>query len=403
MVSRKLIELKRSYSSALYSFFRVTNLGNSMKTFFKDPQKPPQFKYIDRLTLHRAENRLRDLRRLSRDTRLTRSEMLFIERRIQETLVLRHFLRLRENPDLVNRQTTAKYLKMQEVLYGALDPELFSGIVQRLHFLAKRRGPKYINALKEIEGLLNIKTEKIALYIPKDETFHHYKQLFHQSFPELHKVLSGIRVAQNYSVEDTVGVLEQALRAVGAEKKGWKVLISLGGANVSVAKQRRIVMVGSHFHPKSSLGLKQIVAHEVGCHVQKALTEPEDFLHFIESEEGTATMLEQLLAPHFMYKRALRFFAICLATGLDGRQRNFSEVYEILQRATFIVTGDINKEMAFMETARVFRGGLPDKPGFAYIKDKIYLEENLIVWRQLEDNRLNLKEFKNLFNAPTKP
>jgi hypothetical protein len=122
---------------------------------------------------------------------------------------------------------------------------------------------------------------------------------------------------------------------------------------------------------------------------------------FDESDEGLALVLEQLFSARFMYKRTIRYLAVCLGYGVDGVWRNFRQVHEILWRAMVILGNapEVAKERAFYETVRAFRGGLPDVAGMAYIKDKIYLEENLLVWRQLEKRMLSPEEFTKLFQG----
>ncbi|HLG90629.1 MAG TPA: tyrosine/phenylalanine carboxypeptidase domain-containing protein, partial [Candidatus Saccharimonadales bacterium] len=165
---------------------------------------------------------------------------------------------------------------------------------------------------------------------------------------------------------------------------------------------RKKIIIGKHFSANSTHRLKQIVAHEVGCHVQRAMSDRRrSFLaQFDDNDEGLAIVLEQLFASRFMYKRVLRYFAIALAIGVDGKKRDFCDVYEILWRTMRVISGNSPKDskiQAFYETARAFRGGIPSEPGMAYLKDKVYLESNLIIWEKLEERLLDSDEFRRLF------
>ena len=396
--------LKNEYSTALYSYFRITNLKESYEKFRLDPSKPPVFKYSSVSSLNNVNSRIRKLRTVIKDIdTANQAEIAFVEWRIAESLLLREFRKIYEKHRKPTSRMVDKYIADQEELYGELDPKVFGGILRYIRITSHRRGATYTKAMDEIEKKINAHSSH-HLFIPKDATFQHYKDVFHQCFPELLKSFSGIRSAEQYSQAEIISVFERALEAIGAKDKGWEVVFVDGGANVTTAKYGKKIMVGIDFRPTSSLRLKQIAAHEVGCHVQRAITNYHANVQtlFDENEEGLALVLEQLLGSRFTYKRVLRYFAIGLAVGFDGKKRNFSEVYEILWRSAYILHGNKKraKEQAFYETARAFRGGLPSVPGLVYIKDKIYLESNLKVWQQLQEKQLNKTQFHSLFRAP---
>lgn len=400
--NHKLEQLRQSYSSALYSYFRIRNLDETYEGFLKDPSQPPVFVYSPNLTIGKVNQRLAKLHSLIEllDSS-NQAEIAFLEWRVAETLILKQFLQLSTRFQ-VSAKFKAKYLQAQVDLYGEVDEKIFGGVVHSLHRLARRRGETYVLAAKKIESQLGDYIA-IPLFAPKEKTFLHYKHLFVSSFPALHKVLLGIHRADRYSLSEIITIFQRALVAVGADKKGWRVVVREGGANIIAAKYRRKIIISNNFHPSSTYRFKQIVAHEVGCHVQRALPANLVDANFEENDEGLAILLEQLLGPRYMLKRALRYFAIGLAIGVDGKPRDFCEVYDILWRAVYITNQDkrLAQKQAFYETARVFRGGLPAVAGIAYIKDKIYLESNLALWRKLEDNKLSVNQFKKLFRAPT--
>lgn len=403
MPAKNLRKLRRQYSSALYSYFRITNLETSFAKFLKNPNKPPVFEYADDDLGLRASRRLKKLKAELKNAHPTDQKSIsFIDWRLSETRILNEFAKLHKNGRTVSSKDVDSYLEAQMELYGPMDEELFGGIMLYLQALARQRGSKYRKILLEINELVGA-YPKVRLFRPKESTFLHYKHLFGSSFPELHRVLAGLRKAENYSSGDVVDILTKALTAVRADEHGWRVEVSAGGANVVSSRYRKRIIVGSHFKPLSTLRLKQVVVHEVGGHVQSALDNQRTHMPlFDESDEGLAVMLEQLLSSRFINKRVLRYMAISLAVGVDGKKRDFCEVYDVLWRAAYIVGGNHQakaKKQAFYETARAFRGGLPSVPGAAYLKDKVYLEGNLLVWRQLEDKLLSLKDFRSLFTA----
>lgn len=396
-------KLKSEYSSALYSYFRVTNLKDSYKKFRQDPAKSPKFRYPSTVSLDGVNERINRLRKILNgiDPR-NQAEIAFVEWRLAESMLLREFRKIYEESHRPTSKVVEKYIVDQEELYAALDPKVFGGIIRYIRITAHHRGPSYTRVMDAVESRLNAHSTS-KLFSPKPATFQHYKTLFSDCFPELYKVLQGIRSAEGYGEAEIVEIFEKALESVGAKSRGWKVEMTDGGANIIAAKYSKKILVGKDFQPTDSLRFKQIVAHEVGCHVQRAMADHDDGAQpeFDESDEGLAIVMEQLLASRFMYKRIIRYLAICLAVGMDGKKRNFSEVYEILWRVTYIISADKRhaKEQAFYETARAFRGGMPSVSGMVYIKDKIYLESNLIVWEKLEEKLLNKTEFRRLFRG----
>jgi hypothetical protein len=402
VVNGNLEKLQKRYSSALYSYFRITNLLTSIEKFSADPTQPPVFHYTSSSTPEKAAQRIKNLKKELKSQDLDEASIAFIDWRIAETKVLQKFWHLKQQKTGTSNMVNS-YLAAQVELYGPVDERLFGGIIRYVRILSRRRGDRYAKAMRDIQELIGPYIND-PLFSPKEETFLYYKHQFADSFPELHHVLNGIRVAEKYSIEEIVQVFERALAAIGANLHGWRVVVVRGGANIIASKYKKKVIIGDRFHPRSSVRLKQVVAHEVGCHVQRALTDRQawHYARFDENDEGLAILLEQLFAKRFMYKRVLRYLAISLATGVDGKKRNFCEVYEILWRAAYIIGGNgpkTAKQQAFYETARAFRGGLPNVAGAAYIKDKIYLEGNIIVWEKLEAERLGLINFKRLFRG----
>ena len=403
MTGTTLQGLKNTYSSALYSYFRVTNLEEAYEEFIKDPTKPPLFHYSDNMSLAVINKRLKKLHEiLAGLDPANQAEIAFVEWRLAESLILQEFRKIYENGGDISPQKVNKYIADQMELYGDINLEIFGGVIRWLRVLANRRGPEYVKVMAQIQKRVGEYPDHI-LYVPKEATFLHYKRLFADGFPELHAVLSRVRRAEQYSQEELVEVFEKALSAVDATQRGWRVVISSGGANVISAKYRQKVIIGSHYQPSSTPRLKQVVAHEIGAHVQRAISDTagKKLASFDENDEGLAVVVEQLYGHKFSYKRAQRYLAVCLAVGADGQKRNFSEVYDILWRAFYIASGDKKgaKKRAFYETARAFRGGIPAVPGMVYIKDKIYLEGNLIVWEKLEENLLGQREFRQLFKG----
>lgn len=392
--------LTKKYSSALYSYFRINNLAECYEKFSKKASYFPSFEYSSGSSLKNARRRLEDLKKELTNPKLSEADITFIDWRIAETRTLLKYWKIKKAPKTTQRMVS-NYLASQIELYGPADEAVFAGIIRYLQKIARRRGGDYLRAFQEIESLIGSYGEG-ELFEPSSETFRYYRELAHKTFPALIKTVEAIPDAEDYSTQEIMEYFEQALAVVGAAEKGWKVKKSKEGANVIISKYRNRVIVGGHYKPLSPLRLRQIILHEVGCHVQKSMAAGPDwhYTRFNENDEGLAIVLEQLLEPRFSHKRSLRYLAMSLALGLDGKKRNFREVYEILWRASYIVgkyNSDTAKKKAFYETSRVFRGGLPKVRGAVFIKDKIYLEGNMNIWKALEAKHLKQDDFRDLF------
>ena len=392
--------LTKKYPAALYSYFRVTNLLDSFEKFMQSPAQAPKFSYSVRASEEKTRERLKNLKADRSDTSLGQKDITFIDWRVAEANVLLDFWWLKNAKRITEHDVNA-YLAAQIELYGPMDASLFSGVLANIQRLAKQRGSHCTQLLGEIDSLLGKHSKKL-IYEPSPRTFNHYKKILPQAFPGLMAVINDVKDSKNYDDAAMVSLFENALAAVGADKKGWSVRQATSGANIVTSKYRQQIVIGNNFKPLNNLRLKQVVLHEVGCHVQMALSHGADWRYprYNESDEGLAIILEQLLDERFVYKRALRYLAICLAAGIDGKKRNFVEVFEIMWRAVCIVGGQDTqtaKKQGFYETARAFRGGLPEVAGIAYIKDKVYLEGNIKAWQQLEAKRLSAQDFRELF------
>jgi hypothetical protein len=394
MKQSKLPELQQRYRTALYSYFRITNLPAAYDAFLANPAEPPHFTYPKSVNEKEVKKRLANIRHDLADLGESDTEAReFLDRRLLETEILEMFLKLRVRPD-GSRAEIKDYLNLQIGFYGKPSKELFEGIVNRLQAMAAARGGSQKFPL--LTGL-KVSDPAATLYYPKAETFQRFQSYFRKTLPGLHKVLDGIK-----KNEETAPVFERALAAIGAAGQGWKVEVLPDGQNINVSKHRKRVRVSGHWRPGPLLRLKQLVAHEIGCHVQRALYNAEGHeLVAYPDEEGLAILCEQLMDGEFKQKRAMRYFALQLALGADGRPRNFSQTYQIVREAMQLIGygGNEASRRAFHETARVFRGGFPELPGAVYIKDKVYLECSLKVWQKLEQQDISAKEFRSLFTG----
>lgn len=377
--------LINKYPSALYVFFRIVNYTEARRLFLAGETAEPDFRYADSLTQEAVAQRLQSLHAEELDDPLAAA---FVHRRLQESSLLQTFLRLRDDP--ASNEQYQQYRSLMIELYGSFEPALLSGVVGYLENRATARGK--VQEWQALCQAMGQHTAATVLYRPSAATFSYYRALL-KADPFAAEVMH--TRPQGLSQQEVAQYFTWALGLLDAPSRGWTVRQWGDGVNVMISRQGKTVLIGGRYVPGSAARLQQIVLHEVGIHVRRTLMRA-DVSPFANDEEGVAILVEQLLANRFIYRRLLRYFAAALAWGADGKPRTFREVFHIVWPAAMIVghhTAEAAANLAFGECARVFRGGIPARAGAAFCKDKIYLEHNLTIWEQLEDNKLDERKF----------
>lgn len=389
--------IRRKFASAPYAFFRVHNYEDARRQFLGGEVKEPRFTYAMAFHEKALQQRQQTLEQIAGEALDEQDESLsrFIGRRIEETELLIAFMQLKRHPKDAKRLET--YRNLTASLYGEPDPAVLQGIFAYLHGRAKATSQTRL--YKELASMVSVKPLRSALQAPSDETFAHYRKLLLGSkHPALDLPTTNPSMLSDR--ESLLDYFRQALVESGAAAQGWTVRDGKAGANIVVSRHKKRLVVGKHYRPQTELRLKQVVAHEVFVHIRRAMLH--EGLQAGSEEEGTAIIMEQLLSHRFMYRRMLRYMAAALAWGSDGKRRTFSETFDIIWRASMIVSQcdeALAKERAFAECTRIFRGGLPQVAGAAFTKDKVYLETNLSLWRQLEDNTYDQETFLQLLDG----
>ncbi|HVS58683.1 MAG TPA: tyrosine/phenylalanine carboxypeptidase domain-containing protein [Candidatus Saccharimonadales bacterium] len=319
----------------------------------------------------------------------------FIGRRLRETDLLLCFLDLREDP--TGAQAYARYRQLVGELYGSFDAQIVQGVLGYLKDQAARTNT--MQQYEEVVSAINVKPAQ-GMYRPSPEDFQYYRQLLLTSDHPLRQ-LAEQPLPDDYRDRTAIlGLFEWALQTVGAKAEEWRLREKPHGSNVMISRHKQEVILGDHYTPHTAERLRQIVGHEVCIHVRRVLLQQHH--QSAQTEEGVALLAEQLLAPQFGYKRLVRYLAGALAWGVDGKPRTFSETFAIVWRV-FMIIAKTNeqeaKQRAFKECVRIFRGGIPEVPGAAFIKDKVYLEANLTVWQGLSRDKLNQAEFLRLLDG----
>ncbi len=207
-------------------------------------------------------------------------------------------------------------------------------------------------------------------------------------------------------------IFEMALNMLQAV--GWTAVIdsTSGNKGINVSQEKREVII-----PKTRrllLGkLQKILVHEIGTHVRRRLAGQRSVMMLLQlgfdryagGEEGIAVMREQVLNESFKnFGGMIGYLSAGLAYGLDGKPRDFREVYNILEKyyvlQALIGPDEIEDEevssppnKAWGRAVRTFRGTNCKTPGVCHTRDIIYRKGNIGIWRVIGTNPDELMRF----------
>jgi hypothetical protein len=184
--------------------------------------------------------------------------------------------------------------------------------------------------------------------------------------------------------------------------KGWRVVVEKEGkfSGLNVSQQKRVINIPSTRKLKHS-ALLALMEHELGTHVLQRENGERSKLKLLglgldrslRGEEGVATYREQKIKGTKSFRGLDYHLAISLAQGIDGKKRNFREVFEVLKDYYFIRSKkdktdalEAAKTEAWNDCTRIFRGTTCKTRGACLSRDMVYREGNIGVWRLLKDN-----------------
>lgn len=360
-----------SFSVATHSYFRVANQAQQRRLFLADPDYQPVFTYGKLMDEALVEARLLGMTSLA-DTHNNRTSLQLVLKSIY----------LQDHP---SGKAVNEFRTLNKELFGEPKKEYLENILARVY-------QKVTPATEELWQYINVmlpgdygQPPKIT---PDSSTFSRYKQYF-SKYLSTHKV-------SFESARPLPSLLRQALEATGLTKHGWKFVERDDAASAYVQHFNKTVYVGRFYTPRTRGGAARIVVHEVYGHALRG------YQGSVAEGEGFAILLEQLLEDQFKFRRSSRYLAAGLGWGSLGAPMTMREVHEIIWRVMAII-GPYNKrqakEYAFNECVRVFRGGMPTVAGAVYLKDSVYFEANVAMWRELENKMLEYNEFVDLIEG----
>lgn len=349
-----------TFPVATHTYFRIYNQGKEKSKFLADPHYQPVFRYSGQLDSALVTKRLAAV-----------PEGSSAKRSLQLVLASAE---LQKEP---TTQTLYAFQMQNDALFGAPKRSYVEGLLSRIR---DRVDGSTERLWSEIEQRLDEPLEEMPDIVPSEETFQRYREYFRRYSHE----------ALYEKAQSLPGLMETALRETGLAANGWRVNVRRDASHAKVHHHGKTISIGAQYQPRTREAVARIVAHEVYGH---ALRGHQDSV--VESE-GFAILLEQLLGERFKFRRSYRYLAAGLAWGCIDHQMTFRQTYEIIWRAMVIVgTYDEQKAKghAFDECARVFRGGNPAIAGAVYLKDGVYFDANVAMWRQLRSEPLTYNEF----------
>lgn len=309
-----------------------------------------------------------------------------------------------------------KFKKYSEFVYGKPSLEGFSHIIQILRNNVTSHissdNPHLKKAAEDLMSLLPLHSSAITEYnLPQESDITAIRK---KTLQELSKLLNfeiEIETEETVHTADSICTIFQvALNSLRSE--GWSVVIDRGSKiGISVDQEYKQIKI-----PESRrlifTEIQSLVVHEVGTHIKRRLNGERSRLQLLglgldryeKGEEGIATMKEQVLHETIDdYAGLDGYLAISLAIGLDGKKRDFREVFEIMKKYFYLKILSSGKDAeqamksaqtsAWNRTVRTFRGTDCRTKGVCFTKDMIYREGNIGVWEVVKDNPKEMVRF----------
>ena len=306
-----------------------------------------------------------------------------------EAPYLAEYVKYLSNP---NKDGADKIMQIQADLYGSINNDLFWGAIDSILSKVERcKNGEYKDQAAAVLATWPRKIPLKSLYSPDEKAFRHYKDMFIQLYASLIAELD-VAYKNHASLKELFDV---GLAWAGLDKKGWRCVQAQKRSNALISCSKKIIIVPTNMSLRKKIRIKQLIIHEL----THALRAEAGITDYKDVEEGLCIVNEQLVLKNFGHKRLFRYVAIGLGLGLDGKSRDFKEVYQMLWPAMQMmsnVSTSTAKIRAIREARRVFRGGDPNVKGFVFLKDKAYLEENIACWKILSEKALPLSEFKRI-------
>ena len=278
------------------------------------------------------------------------------------------------------RKEWDRFKELNEKRYGTLNTEIVAEMRNRLAL----RYQSFTPSREAAGSIAQLRTSITS------ERLHQIRGYLHA--PQL----KGLEPERVYEALEIQALWNEALQE---EAPGWKSEVSDHHLVVCVNTRLRRLFIPAFLKVRGGK-LQKLFAHEVGAHIRRRIHGKQSRLqllstglpHYESSEEGLALLIEQSLKERFLdFGGHDKYLSLALATGaFDGQLRDFKETYAVLAEYFYErkkkahseeTSRRLSQERAWSLAWRVFRGSDPSVPGACFLKDKIYREGNINVWR----------------------
>ncbi len=341
-----------------------------------------------------------DLEEIESSLRAVRKELMENEKRpeirlpylwrINTSIARIGFLKASVEGDMRN------FKRYVEFIYGKPDKETFNytlstlqneitEAIQKGNEELKQAAEKLKAAIPEAEE----KPKKITH--PTKEEFQKIKEVVTKEFGD---ILENIDETREYNAEEIKELFKKALSIIGNEN--WRIKLDEKRKFISINSTLRKIEIPSKKTEKGKK-VKKLIAHEIFGHALRTekgnkgkLKLLKQMDRYIVGEESLTVLKTQSLDKDLKsFGDHPNHLAIGLVYGLDGKKRNFKEIYEILlryYRFEYLRAGEDPekaKDTAWDRCLRYFKG-TDGKEGVCYTKDIIYREGNAKLWTLLK-------------------
>lgn len=337
-----------------------------------------------------------------------------IEIKLMQTALL--LSKTKNKEELV--KLSEKFRKLSEKLYGKPSKKIFDYTVAKIRhkvrmFIGKNK-PTDAAAADLLRVLPDVDEENLfgALEKSQIEKFFIRKILTNNSlsmidWPDSNEKLPAKLIKYYF---------EKLLYAMNIS--GWQTHISKNLNAISINHKKKEILI-PHTRKLSLDKLKMLLMHEIGVHVGRRQNGENSSLQLLGlglagyevGEEGLAGICEDVMKNSFdaSFSNLVSYLAVGLVYGLDGKKRDFRDLFEILHKFyRFKIVKNYRKKesidlekveakakkMAWNCACRVFRGSSCQVKGVCFTKDLIYLKGRMCVWDQF---RNQTKEVDRLF------
>lgn len=313
--------------------------------------------------------------------------------KINEKLAQLRMLRATKNGD------DRKFARYSRFIYGNPEQDIFNkslaDIKGAIEQGFKSDDIRILFAAKRLEENINLETA--GEYFNERNFLPVKKRVIDNPYEKKEREFSAYEIAEAF---------KEALKELKIE--GWNVVVDKNFANISASQEKKILKVPENRKLKE-INLKGLIAHEIGTHILRRENGEKSKLmllglgldRHINGEEGISTYNQQKIEGADDFAGFNGHLAISLACGLDGKKRDFRDVFNIIRDYVFISSKNKDKQKTWGNAkntswnicVRTFRGTSCDSPGACLTRDIVYREGNVGVWNLVNENSNEIRRF----------